>query len=446
MKKFLALILALVLVLSLFAGCGSKEATTEEPAKEAEKTEAKEPAAETETAASSDDIVITFLGAMYSDKTEPYLKSVCEAFEAENPGIKINLEIVGWDNISTRAAALVGAGQAPDLYNGGSASEYVPDGLLYNVKDICSDELLADFYPQFLENNTDVNDGEIYAVPYLASVRALYCNKAIFDEVGITEAPTTWTEVEEACQKIDEYYGGDVYSWGIDATTTEGQTMMAYYGWSNGGGYVDDDYNYIFNCDANVEGYEWAAKLYENGWTNKNPSLETRDDMQKLVVEGKMAMLVTACFFPSLYPDTELVVGAIPYNDANVSASSTLGVQDGLMIFNGSATGKEDTPERKAAISKFLDFFYAPENYTQFMINEGMLPATKAATERLVEENPDQAAYLDVLAGAKFYARNLTSWREAMTTLITYEQEIFAGNMTAKEALDAAQAEVEGLE
>ena len=37
----------------------------------------------------------------------------------------------------------------------------------------------------------------------------------------------TWTEVEEACQKINDFYNGDVYAWGIDATTTEGQTMVA---------------------------------------------------------------------------------------------------------------------------------------------------------------------------------------------------------------------------
>lgn len=55
MKKFLALILALVLVLSLFAGCGSKEATTEEPAKETEKTETKTPEAVQEPAETSSD-------------------------------------------------------------------------------------------------------------------------------------------------------------------------------------------------------------------------------------------------------------------------------------------------------------------------------------------------------------------------------------------------------
>lgn len=438
MKKVLALLLALMMVISMFTACAKQDAATPDANTPADsKTEEK-----TNDASSDGDIVINFLGAQYSDKTEPYLKQVCADFEAANPGIKVNLEIVGWDNISSRAAALVGAGQAPDLYNGGSASEYVPDGLLYNVKDVVSDELLADFYPSFLDNNRDIDDGEVYAVPYLASVRALYCNAKIFKEVGIESAPKTWAEVEDACQKINDFYNGDVYAWGVDATTTEGQTMLAYYGWSNGGGYVDDNYNYIINCDANVEGYEWVYKLYENGWTNKNPSMETRDDMQKLFAEDKMAMLVTACFFPALYPDTEMIIGEIPYNDKNCSASSTLGVQDGLMIFNGNAKGGEDSPEKKEAIKKFLDFFFDADRYVQFMINEGLLPSTQSGAQHLAELAPEQAAYIDILAGAKFYARNLVDWRDVMANLIANEQEMFAGNMTAKEALDATQAEI----
>ena len=261
MKKVLALFLALMMVLSLFTACAKQETTTTAEPNPAETETEAEQTTEEAPAASGEDIVINFLGAQYSDKTEPYLKQVCADFEAANPGIKVNLEIVGWDNISSRATALVGAGQAPDIYNGGSASEYVPDGLLYNVKDIVSEELQADFYPSFLDNNRDIDDGEVYAVPYLASVRALYCNAKIFKEVGIENPPKTWTEVEEACQKINDFYNGDVYAWGIDATTTEGQTMVAYYGWSNGGGYVDDDFNYTINCDANVEGYyKWISE------------------------------------------------------------------------------------------------------------------------------------------------------------------------------------------
>ena len=76
------------------------------------------------------------------------------------------------------------------------------------------------------------------------------------------------------------------------------------------------------------------------------------------------------------------------------------------------------------------------------MINEGLLPSTQSGTKRLAELSPEQSAYVDILAGAKFYARNLVDWNEVTRNLIANEQEIFAGNMTAQEALDATQAEI----
>ena len=48
-----------------------------------------------------------------------------------------------------------------------------------------------------------------------------------FEEVGI-EVPTTWAELEDACQAIVDFYGGEVYPWGIDMTTDEGQAAFAY--------------------------------------------------------------------------------------------------------------------------------------------------------------------------------------------------------------------------
>ena len=118
--------------------------------------------------------------------------------------------------------------------------------------------------------------------------------------------------------------------------------------------------------------------------------METRDDMQKLFAENKMAMLVTACFFPALYPDTEMLIGEIPYNDANCSSSSTLGVQDGLMMFNGSAKGGEDSPEKKEAIKKFLDFFFDADRYVQFMINEAFCPPPSPAQSVWLRSRPSR--------------------------------------------------------
>ena len=415
MKRIVALVLAAMMVVSM-AACSSSAPKADEK------------------------IELSFLVAEYSTQTGPYIQGVIDKFQEKNPNVKVNLEIVGWDNLSTRVNTLVGAKQAPDMYAGGTATQFIPDNLVYKPEDILSKSLCDDFAKQFWDNNFTTEYNGVYQIPFLASVRALYYNKKIFNEVGIAEAPKTWKEVEEVCQKIKDFYNGDVYAWGVDGTTTEGQTVVAYYGWNNGGGYVDENDNYMLNDPKNVEAYEWVKSLIDKGYTNTNPTIETRDDMQKLVVADKMAMLVTACFFPSLYPDADLGVAAIPYNDANVSASSTLGVQDCVCFFNGNAKASEDSDAKKKAIADFMDFFYAPENYVGLMIQEGMIPATNSGVKELAVQKPEQAAYVDVLAGAKFYSRAKSNWQECSAGCCDVDQKVFTGAQSAKDALDELQA------
>jgi multiple sugar transport system substrate-binding protein len=47
-----------------------------------------------------------------------------------------------------------------------------------------------------------ISDGKIYAIPLSVDVLALYYNKDIFNSVGISEPPKTWSDVASAAQKI----------------------------------------------------------------------------------------------------------------------------------------------------------------------------------------------------------------------------------------------------
>lgn len=416
MKKLVAMLLVAAMVLGLVACSAKKE----------------------------ENIEITFLCAEYSTETGPYIQKVIDKYQEAHPNVKVTLEIVGWDNIETRINTLVGAKQAPDLFAGDSATAYIEDDLVYKPEELLSKDLCNDFYKTFWDNNYTKEYNGVYQVPFLASVRALYYNKKIFNEVGIAEAPKTWKEVEEVCQKIKDFYNGEVYAFGVDGTMTEGQTTIAYYGWNNGGGYVDENDNYIINCPENVEALEWVNSLIQKGYTNTNPSIETRDDMQKIVAADKMAMLLTANFFPALYPDCELGIAPVPYNDAKVSVSSTMAVQDALCFFNSNAKQTADSDAKKAAIADFTAYFYAAENYVPLMIQEGLLPATVSGAKLLAEQNPEQAAYIDALNGAKFYARSKPNWQEVSFAICEADQKIFTGEATAQEALDAVQALAEG--
>src|SRR5688500_11611653 len=59
--------------------------------------------------------VVDFTVAEYSSKTGPFFEKVAAAFEAENPDIDINIEVVPWDTLLQRLTTDVAGGSSPDL-------------------------------------------------------------------------------------------------------------------------------------------------------------------------------------------------------------------------------------------------------------------------------------------------------------------------------------------
>ena len=436
MKKILALLLALVMVFALCA-CGQK------PAPAPSDTPADQPADEP----AGDDIVLDVIICQYGPNTEEWFlgkgmngTNFVDKFEAENPGVKLNLSVVSWNDVYTEVDTRIASGQTPDILNIDVFANYANEGLLEPVSQYCPDELFKDFFPSFIDQS--VIDGVVWAVPDLASARALYYNVDMFEEVGI-EPPTTWAELEDACQAIIDYYGGDVYPWGIDMTTDEGQAAFAYYTWGNGGGFVNDAGEWALNSAENAEAIEFALGLVDKGFTNPNPETQTRYDLQDMFAAGKMAMVIAPNSLPTYVADKggniNMATAGIPANEGKVSAS--VGVMDRVMAFKDESA--PDQAARDEAIGKFLTFFYDPENYVGWVSMEGFLPAVNSAVEALVAADPSFEAWLDVLGGCKFYPTAMAEWDAVKQGVIKVEQEALTG-ASVQDGLDALQAEIAG--
>ena len=362
-----------------------------------------------------------------------------EKFEAENPDIKLNLDVVSWNDVYTEVDTRIASDNAPDILNIDVFANYANDGLLLPVSDYCPDDLYEDFFPSFIEQS--VIDDTVWAVPDLASARALFCNADIFEEVGI-DYPATWSELEDACQAIIDYYDGEIYPWGIDMTTDEGQAAFAYYTWGNGGGFVDGDGEWALNTDENVEAIEYALGLVDKGFTNPNPATQTRYDLQDMFAAGKLAMVIAPNQLPTYVEDKggdiNMVTVGIPAADGK--ESSSVGVMDRVMAFKDDSAPDQDA--RNEAIGKFLSFFYDPENYVGWVSMEGFLPAVNSAVEALVEADPSFEAWLDVLGGCQFYPTAKAEWDQVKQGVIAAEQNALTG-ASIKDELDALQAELE---
>lgn len=378
---------------------------------------------------------ISVVAAQYGQNTSDWWDNFVKDFNKDNPDIDLSVEVVSWNDISSVIDTRISGGKEPDILNIDVFADYQADDLLLPIQDVVSEETYNKMYPAFLEQSEI--DGTVWAIPDLASARAMYYNKDILDAAGV-EVPTTWDELKAACEKIKET-NPDVYPWGIDMTTDEGQAAFAYYTWNNGGGFVDDDGNWTLNSAENVAAIEYAISLVNAGYTNSDPANDTRYDLQDMFGAGKIAMVIAPNSLPTYIADggneVNYGVASIP---SNTGESVSAGVMDRFMCFDN-----DYTDEEKAAITTFFDYFYDDARYTDWVAMEGFLPATKTGGEALAAADPDMASWIDILANCKFYPTAKAEWADVKQGVISAEQNALLGE-SVQEQLDNLQAEIAG--
>ena len=410
MKKIIALLLVLVMVLSL-AACGAKKADDGKA-------------------------TVTMIAAQYGNETANWWADFEKKFEAANENIDLVVDVVSWNDIYTVVNTRIANGEQPDLLNIDGFADYQADDLLLPASEWVSEATYAKFFPSFLEQS--VVDGVVWAVPDLASARALYYNADILEAAGV-KVPTTWDELKAACEAI-KAYDESIYPWGVDMTTDEGQACFAYYAWNNGGDFIDANGNWVLNSAENAEAVNFIVSMVKEGLTNSDPTTETRYDLQEMFAAGKVAMMIG----PNQISKYCEANGGINYGVASLptnggAAGASVGVMDRIMCF---AEEKRSDAE-KAAITAVVDAFYDDEPYAEWVLMEDFLPATATGNELCAAANPNMAAWIDVIGSAKFYPAAKAEWADVKQGVIAVQQEVLLGG-NAQELLDALQAEIAG--
>lgn len=431
MKKVLAALLAAAMSLSLVACGGGGGGTTSTPQTGGSGSGTPDPAP------SGDKIALNVIAAEYGTQTKDWWAKFQSDFNAANEGIDLTVEVVSWNDIYTVVNTRVSNNAAPDILNIDTFADYVGDDLLRPIKDFVSDETYAKFYPAFIEQSNI--DGTIWAIPDLASARAMYYNKDILEASGVDKVPATWAELKDACQKI-KAANPDVYPWGVDMTTDEGQACFAYYSWNNGGDFTDASGNWTLNSAENVEAVEYIVGMVKDGLTNNDPATQTRYDLQELFATGKVAMMIGPNQISNYVAGKEnpinFGIASIPANEGKQTAS--VGVMDRFMVFD-----KDDTDDKVDAIKTFFDFFYEDTRYSDWVIMETFLPATSTGGEIMAAADPDAASWIDIVGSAKFYPTAKAEWADVKQGVINVEQQALLGG-SVQELLDTLQSQIAG--
>ncbi len=375
--------------------------------------------------------------AEYSKGTGPYFNEAAHAFEAVNPGTKIQIEVVPWDNLQQKLTTDISAGANADLSIIGTRwlLDYVSQGIITPLDSHVTPDFKARFIDTFL--TPSVMDGKVYGLPIAASARALYYNKDVFAKAGLSGPPGTWAELAADAEKIKASAPG-VFAFGLQGKEIETDVYFYYALWSQGGEIVQGGKSGLGSAAA-VNAAKIYRSLISNSLTQPGVTSYSREDVQNLFKQGKVAAVITAPFLSSQIkkeaPNLQYGVAAIPAGPGGVRG--TYGVTDSIVLFENSKVKEEAW--------KFLDFLFTTDQRTKFDKIEGFLPVNaKEALDPYFADNADLKVFTSLLPGARF-APVIAGWEEVATVTSNALQTIYLGRVEIEPTLRDAAAKADEI-
>ena len=167
------------------------------------------------------------------------LQQIADEWTAQS-GIKVNIQVLGWDEYWTLLEAGATGGDMPDVFwmHSNVAQKYMENDLLLKLDDYISqseDIDLANYY-EGITGIYQLGDAQ-YAVPKDHDTVALCYNKAIFDQYQVAYPDETWTweDFYEAAKAITDAGQGSTYGYSIDVGNNQDGWWNIVYDY---GGYV----------------------------------------------------------------------------------------------------------------------------------------------------------------------------------------------------------------
>ena len=432
MKKTICLLLAVIMLVTLFTGCAKKHGN------------------ETDLKDVELSVTTTFAG---EDGNAQNYKDAIAAFETST-GVKVNDSSATSDEtFKARVETDFQAGSEPDVlffFTGADANSFIEQNKVVSIDEIRKE------YPDYASNMKDdllptnlVNDKK-YAIPVNGFWEAMFCNTEVLDAAGVKVpgADYTWDAFKADCQKIkDAGYVpiaaalGEIphYWWefSIFNHTSPATHLNVPADVTSGNG------------PAWVQGMEDIKELYELGYFPENTNSATDGETFELFTSSKAAFLIdgswkvggiaAACQSDANDPATldtakldKFDVTYVPGNGDRKATDLIGGLSMGYYI---TRKAWEDPAKREAAVK-----------FVEYMTSDEMVPVFAAHTATALKNAPkvDESKFNSLQIKSLAMMAGVTSLTGAVQDVFNGEcrvstfdgmPQIVTGEVTAEDAV-----------
>lgn len=368
----------LIALLALMAASCSPAVTTTEPPQPTDAPQATQPPA-------AADVELRF--TYYADgKEAEVMQTLLDKFQAENPGIKVVLDLVPYTTIDEQLPIQVESGEGPDLARITNFGAY--RGKLLDLTPYLADAayFAANFPAPVLAAMRPEGDSTgLYGFPDGLTVTGPFVNKTLFDQAAI-ELPgegTTWEEWTEIAKQVAAATGAQ-YAIALDRTghrfagpaMSMGATLLT----AQGEFTVDTP---GFRAFAEIlKGWHDQAITPAEVWLVSDRVNSCIDDFKT----GELVLCMSGSWqVGGLATDVgDAFDWVVVPNPSGAGGSTGVAGGAGVVAFG-------DT-EHPAEVARLMEFLIQPENYAAFSAGVLSLPAQSAVAAAGVDYQTDNPA------------------------------------------------------
>lgn len=325
---------AVLITSALFAGACSNNANS--PADNSPSNNAG-----SETDAPKKNVTLTY--SIWDKIQQPAMEAIAEEFSAENPNIKVKVEVIPWGDYWTKMSAAAPSGTLPDVFwmHGGQFIKYASGNFLEPITSkVQGGEIDLNNYAADLASIYTLN-GENYGVPKDFDTIGLAYNKELFDQANIPYPDDSWdyAKLAEVAKQLSQPDKG-IYGFGakLDTQTGYWNDMLA-----NGGSILSDDMSKSgYDDPASIEALQARYQMILDG---ASPTHQQMTDMEstEMFKSGKLAMIFDGSWRISDIDGSEIIKGKWDWAKLPTGKSKRGNIINGLgNVMSAAGKNKEE--------------------------------------------------------------------------------------------------------
>ncbi|GAB4452951.1 MAG: sugar ABC transporter substrate-binding protein [Anaerolineae bacterium] len=411
-------------------------AATEEPAAEAPAA-TEEAAAEAAAAPAGEPVTLEFIQWWEPELPAGEFRALMDEFEAQNPGIKV--ELISGPYASTKEQVVAGAaaGTMSDVVglDGAWVSDFVKQGSIANLTDLMSQ---AGYDDSELASQIQLN-GSTYMIPVVNFVYPVFVNLDLMEKAGIANPPASRTEFADAATKLTDAEN-NVYGWVLPLSMEQPngiQNDVMSWVWASGGSMMKDGQPDLTNEDVR-SAMEYIKGLYDAGVIAPGSFSMKEQDKVEEFTNGRVGMMVDSLAHINLIrernPDLNFAITALPAKDDYTGKRGLPYASWGI--------GISATSEHQAEAWKLVQFLMSAETNSKLSSIANAFPGNVNSTPDFVQTDELFGAAFEVFQ-AGYLANEFVGLPVAEELMRLFDEQFqlyLDGSQSLDDALNNAQA------